>query len=232
MALVYVTKKYTPLLFPIFLVLLIPISNIQVFGQVGGMSNVPAEGADYAVSIVPGASLKENIYHYYPPKIAIPIDTTVAWSNLDVGQPHTVTSGEPGSADSGSVFNSGVMPAFPVRSFEYTFTEAGEYPYYCIIHPWRVAFASVSDWYFTGKDFDVGIGSGNTWDISNYPRVLLDIIPKTIPLDKTTHITYNVTINDGDTNEKLFSDLFTTGGESLPIELVSEVTNETTSYET
>lgn len=49
-------------------------------------------------------------------------------------------------------------------------------------------------------------------------------------MDQTTHITYNVTINNGDTNEKLFSGLFTTGSESLLIDLVSAVTNEPPSY--
>ena len=33
--------------------------------------------ATYAVSIVPGAAQKENIYHYYPPQIAVTTNTTV-----------------------------------------------------------------------------------------------------------------------------------------------------------
>ena len=43
-------------------------------------------------------------------------------------------------------------------------------------------------------------------------------------------ISYNVTINEGATNKTLFSDLFTTAGESLPLELVSGEGNETRSY--
>ena len=58
----------------------------------------------------------------------------------------------------------------------------------------------------------------------------MDISPKTVPLDKVTPITYNVTINDGGNNQTLFSELFTTGGESLPLELVSGMGNETSSY--
>ena len=224
------TTKHILLVLPIVLALTIHISNTEIFAQTGSMSNVPKENPDYAVNIVPGASLKETPFHYYPPKIAIPIDTTVAWLNLDVGQPHTVTSGQPGAADKGVVFNSGVMPAFPVRSFEFTFSQPGEVLYHCIIHPWRVASVSVSDASFTGESFDIGLGSGATWNISSTPRVLMDISPKTVPLDKVTPITYNVTINDGGNNKILLSELFTTGGESLPLELVSGMGNETSFY--
>ena len=156
--------------------------------------------------------------------------TTVGWFNNDFGQPHTVTSGQPGAADKGSVFNSGIMPATANSFFQFTFSQPGEFLYHCIIHPWRVASVSVSDAYFTGEGFKIDIGSGAVWDISTHPRVLLDIEPQTIPLDKTTPITYNVTINDGANNEKMFSHLFTTAGNSLPLELVSGMGNETRSY--
>ena len=224
------TTKHILLILPIVLALTIHISNTEIFAQTGTMYNIPKENPDYAVNIVPGASLKETPFHYYPPKIAIPIDTIVAWLNLDVGQPHTVTSGQPGAADKGVVFNSGVMPAFPVRSFEFAFSQPGEVLYHCIIHPWRVASVSVSDASFTGESFDIGLGSGATWNISSTPRVLMDISPKTVPLDKVTPITYNVTINDGGNNKTLLSELFTTGGESLPLELVSGMGNETSFY--
>ena len=223
------TKNYILLILPILLALTVHISTTEIFAQTGSMSTVGGEG-DYAVSIVPSASLRENIHHYYPPRIAVPTDTTVVWFNFDVGQPHTVTSGQPGSAETGSVFNSGIMPAFPVRSFEFTFSQPGDYSYYCIIHPWRVASVSVSDASFTGESFDIGLGSGASWDLSTNPRALLDITPKTVPLDNVSPISYNVTINDGETNKTLVSDIYTTGGESLPLELVSGLGNETRSY--
>ena len=122
------------------------------------------------------------------------------------------------------------MPVTANSFFQFTFSQPGEFLYHCIIHPWRVASVSVSDAYFTGESFDIGLGSGAIWNITNHPRVLLDITPKTVPLDKTTPITYNVTINDGANNEKIFSDLFTTAGNSLPLELVSGMGNETRSY--
>ena len=88
--------------------------------------------------------------------------------------------------------------------FSIHLSQPGEFLYHCIIHPWRVASVSASDAYFTGEDFKIDIGSGAVWDITTHPRVLLDIEPQTIPLDRTTPITYNVTINDGENNEKIF----------------------------
>ena len=90
---------------------------------------------------------------------------------------------------------------------------------------------TASDGYFTGEDFKIDIGSGAVWNITTHPRVLLDIEPQTIPLDRTTPITYNVTISeDENNNDKIFSHLFTTAGNSLPLELVSGMDNETRSY--
>jgi len=209
---------------------IILVTTTHVFAQSAGTSTAQNIDATYAVSIVPGAAQKDNTYHYFPPQIAVPTRTTVAWFNNDFGQPHTVTSGEPKAADQGSVFNSGIMPATANSFFQFTFTKPGEFLYHCNIHPWRVASVYASDAFFTGNGFKIGIGSGATWDITTHPRVLLDIEPQTIPLDKTAPITYNLSISEGQVNNKLFSKLFTTNGESLPVELISSQENQTTSY--
>lgn len=206
------------------------LENFGVFAQTGSMSTLQNNNADYAVSIVPGAAQKDNTYHYYPPKIAVPVGTTVAWFNNDVEQPHTVTSGEPGDPNQGSQFNSGLMPATANSFFQFTFTEAGEFLYHCNIHPWRVASVYSSDAFFTGDGFKIGIGSGATWNVATHPRVLLNISPQTIPLDGTTPVTYNVTIAEGPSNNTLFSRWFTTAGEPLLLELISSQDNQTTSH--
>ena len=206
------------------------IINFDTFAQTGSMSTLQNTNTDYAISIVPGAAQKDNTYHYYPPKIAVPIGTTVAWFNNDVGQPHTVTSGEPNSPNEGDVFNSGVMPASANSFFQFTFNQPGEFVYHCNIHPWRVASVYSSDAFFTGNGYKIGIGSGATWNIESYPRVLLNINPQTIPLDGTTPITYNITVSEGISNNVLLSRSFTTPGESLLLELVSSQDNQTTSY--
>ncbi|HEY7695536.1 MAG TPA: hypothetical protein VH797_05540 [Nitrososphaeraceae archaeon] len=200
----------------------------QIHAQTGSMSTLQNIDATYAVSIVPGAAQKESTYHYYPPKIAVPTGTTVAWFNNDFGQPHTVTSGRPNSTDQGSEFHSGLMPATANSFFQFTFTKPGEVLYHCNIHPWRVASVTASDAFFTGDGFKIDLGSGATWNLTTYPRTLLNIQPQSIPLDRTTPIVYNVTIGDGQTST--FSRLFSTAGQSLPLELVLSQNNQTTSY--
>ena len=206
------------------------IINYDIFAQTGSMSTLQNINADYAVSIVPGAAQKDSTYHYYPPKIAVPVGTTVAWFNNDVEQPHTVTSGEPNSPNEGSVFNSGIMPASANSFFQFTFNQPGEFVYHCNIHPWRVASVYSSDAFFTGNGYKIGIGSDATWNIATYQRVLLNVNPQTIPLDGTTPITYNVTIADGQSNNTLFSRWFTTAGEPLLLELISTQSNQTASH--
>jgi len=206
------------------------IINFSIFAQPGDISTLQNTNADYAVSIVPGAAQRDSTYHYYPPKIAVPVGTTVAWFNNDVEQPHTVTSGEPNAENEGSIFNSGIMPASANSFFQFTFNEPGEFLYHCNIHPWRVASVDSSDAFFTGNGFRIGIGSGATWNIATYPRVLLNIDPQTIPLDGTTPVTYNITIAEGQSNNTLFSRWFTTAGEPLLLELVSSQDNQTTSH--
>jgi plastocyanin len=199
----------------------------SVFAQTGSMSTLQNVAATYAISMVPGAAQKTSPYHYYPPAIAVPTGTTVAWFNNDFGQPHTVTSGRPSGPDSGAEFNSGIMPASANSFFQFTFDKGGDYTYYCMIHPWRLAIASVSDFLERGSNFEFRSGVGQVFNLTKDFRTLLDFKPLTIPLDKSTPILYNVTIlKNGD---EAFSKTFVTSGEKLSLELI-QGGNETRSY--
>lgn len=212
------------LITPILVVTILTFS--QAFGQT--LSTTQNTDAIYAISIVPGAAQRDNTLHYYPPVIAVPIDTTVAWFNNDVGQPHTVTSGALDDPNSGSIFNSGIMPATANSFFQYTFSDTGDIIYHCEIHPWRIGVVSTSNAYATGSNFKISYGGGIEWDVDKSPRSLMVIEPVTVSLDRTTPISYNFTIKD--TSDKiLYSNSYNTIGESLPIELVFEG-NETRSY--
>jgi plastocyanin len=180
---------------------------------------------------VPGAAQRESPYHYFPPSIAVPIHSTIAWFNNDFGQPHTVTSDVPGGSNVGAMFNSGLMPATANSFFQYRFDGAGDFAYHCIIHPWRVAAVSVSDSFARGDNFELSYGTGPVWNFSRDFRTLLNFEPRTVPLDRTTPLAYNITIyKDGTGPEnQVFSDTFVTAGEPLPIELVRG-DNETITY--
>jgi plastocyanin len=203
-------------------------TTINSYAQTGTMATLQNIQATYAVSIIPGAAQRDSPYHYYPPAIAVPTGTTIAWFNNDMGQPHTVTSGSPSASDAGSVFNSGIMPATANSFFQYTFNKAGDFLYHCEIHPWRVAVVSVSDAIERGNNFELSSGTGRTLNLTQNIRTLLDFKPITVPLDRTTPLTYNITIlqNNIDT---VFSRIFVTAGESLPLELIAG-SNETRAY--
>ena len=91
-----------------------------------------------SVSIVPGSS-SLTTDAYQPNPIQVSVGTTVTWTNNDA-QPHTATSGENVTPD--GRFDSSIMA--PAATFEHTFTEAGEYPYFCLLHPNMVGTVSVS----------------------------------------------------------------------------------------
>ncbi len=96
------------------------------------------EATATSISIVPGSSeLTDDAYQ--PNPIEVSIDDTVTWTNDDIA-PHTVTSGENGEQN--NQFDSGIMSTG--ATFEHTFTEAGEYPYFCLLHPNMVGTVTAS----------------------------------------------------------------------------------------
>ena len=92
---------------------------------------------DQNVSIPSGSSVpgcEETNECYLPPSITVHPGDTVTWSNDDTAA-HTVTSGDPADADSvGAVFDSSLIIAG--STFSYKFDTLGDYPYFCIVHPW------------------------------------------------------------------------------------------------
>jgi plastocyanin len=68
---------------------------------------------------------------YLPYQVEISSGETVIWTNIDSAA-HTVTSGVPATPDGN--FDSGMLMVN--QSWEFTFTDSGEYDYYCMLHPW------------------------------------------------------------------------------------------------
>ena len=97
-----------------------------------------ASGGGNSVSIVPGSSTLTDTA-YQPNPVQVSVGTTVTWTNDDA-QPHTATSGQNATPD--GRFDSGIMA--PQGTFEHTFTEAGEFPYFYLLHPNMVGTVSVS----------------------------------------------------------------------------------------
>ena len=76
---------------------------------------------------------------YIPSELTVSVGTTVIWENND-NAAHLATSGTPDGGPDG-VFDSGMIMAG--ATFEHEFSDKGEFPYYCIVHPWMVATVTV-----------------------------------------------------------------------------------------
>ena len=115
-------------------------TNATMMGA-GNATNATTTGGGNtttSVSIVPGSS-SLTTDAWSPNPVQVSAGTTITWTNDD-SQPHAVNSGE--NATPTGLFDSGIMA--PAATFEHTFTEAGEVPYFCILHPNMVGTVSVS----------------------------------------------------------------------------------------
>ncbi|MDQ3962261.1 MAG: plastocyanin/azurin family copper-binding protein [Thermoproteota archaeon] len=121
-----------------------PMGNATTTGTTGtgnatGTGTTGGEGGGAtSVSIVPGSS-SLTTDAFQPNPVQVSVGSTVTWTNDDA-QPHTATSGQNATPD--GTFDSGIMA--PQGTFEHTFTEAGEFPYFCLLHPNMVGTVSVS----------------------------------------------------------------------------------------
>jgi plastocyanin len=96
-----------------------------------------------SVSIANGASVPTNEEFFAPDVAQITVGSMVTWKNDDTAS-HTVTSGtiQKNTPTPDGRFDSGILNAGD--SFPFLFDKAGEYPYYCTIHPWMTAKVTAS----------------------------------------------------------------------------------------
>jgi plastocyanin len=103
------------------------------------------------VSIVEGSSNPLNDQFYVPADVraTLGISNQVVWTNQD-SVPHTVTSDTDYVDPYSGKFDSQARPqaqggAFvtPGNTYEFLFTQHGEYAYHCVPHPWMQAKVQV-----------------------------------------------------------------------------------------
>jgi len=99
----------------------------------------------YTIKIPTGAANEQAPYFWYSEKdgntdgeVIVEKFDSVQWKNGDTAA-HTVTSGTPPDAD--GIFDSFLFP--PGTDFSYLFKEVGDYPYFCLVHPWMVGVVHV-----------------------------------------------------------------------------------------
>lgn len=95
------------------------------------------------VSIVQGSSSLTDNGGFQPNRIQLQAGDTVTWRNDDL-EAHTVTSGSDGVPDNKFNSSPNFIPLItPGATFSHTFIQAGEYPYFCLLHPNMVGTVTV-----------------------------------------------------------------------------------------
>ena len=97
-------------------------------GSGGGAATGPT------IDIPSGASIQGNP-DYEPEELTVKKGDTVSVTNSDTAI-HTVTSGKSGDEDSGSAFDSDLVEGGASVTIDTAAFDAGEYLYYCIVHPY------------------------------------------------------------------------------------------------
>jgi len=139
-------------------------------------------------SAVPGC--EETDECFLPPTITVDVGATVTWTNDD-NAAHTVTSGSAADGPDGN-FDSSLFMAG--ATFEATFDTAGEYPYFCMVHPWMAGVVIVGEAMAEEGGIMVSIetGEGNAGE--------------------TVDITVTITDADGNSVEHVNYDIMATQG--------------------
>ena len=102
---------------------------LSVVALMGFIAHTNTPGVDSATS-----SVSISGFAFVPSTLNVPVDTTVTWTNAD-GAPHTATS-DGGFWDSPTLEQGG--------NFSFTFTSAGQFPYFCAIHPFMTGTVVVA----------------------------------------------------------------------------------------
>jgi len=119
-----------------------PLKTPGTPGNEAKTQNATLAYAQEAVSITAGSSNPSATQFYEPKEISVPAGSTVTWTNDDTTI-HTVVEG---TAQGGS----GETPAFdssiiaPKATWENTFDTAGEFDYYCSLHPFMTGKVTVT----------------------------------------------------------------------------------------
>ena len=107
---------------------MIAIASVMMWGSVS-LQAQHENGSSKLVGIAAGTDAAPQVmidnFVYNPVPLTVKVGTTVRWINHD-DIPHTVDSTE-------GKFKS--APLDTDDKFEFRFTAAGEYPFYCRIHP-------------------------------------------------------------------------------------------------
>ena len=121
------TTKRKPVVFGLILATLVVAGGLAFEGCGGGGD--PSTNEVFMQAIA-----------FNPMEITIQAGESVTWTNQDI-VPHTATSGNPEDEDMGAIFRSAQFGQG--GTFTHTFENAGEFVYFCEVHPVMMRDAKV-----------------------------------------------------------------------------------------
>jgi predicted secreted protein with PEFG-CTERM motif len=119
-------------------------SFFVLFAIVTGAVSSTAYAEPVMVSTPQGTSVpgcEETNECFMPYMVTVDVGGEVTWSNDDSAA-HTVTAGSAADGPSG-VFDSSLFMAG--TTFSHTFESAGEFSYFCMVHPWMEGIVTVGE---------------------------------------------------------------------------------------
>ena len=124
-------------------------SFFLVLTLVAGIATiVPSAFADHMkvdVTIPEGVNVlgcEETNSCWDPAEAIVDVGGEVTWTNSDTAA-HTVTSGDIKGEGPDGIFDSSLF--VPGKTFSHTFTDAGTFKYFCMVHPWMEGIVTVQE---------------------------------------------------------------------------------------
>ena len=216
-----------------------PLMAIFVIAMTIGMQPAFAETVTVSTpqgTSVPGCEATNECF--IPFEITVNVGDEVAWSNDDSAA-HTVTAGSAADGPSG-VFDSSLFMAGTTFSFQ--FDEEGEYPYFCMVHPWmegivKVQAGGAAPTPTVVMDLNEIMAEIQTSDGMANEAMTIDLTLTDLEGNGIEHITYNIKATQGSdvvldeeghmhkgtlTNSHTTTSLPAAASDSMPVEITIE----------
>ena len=199
---------------------------VAIFASAMMLPIQSASAATVNVEIVPGSSTGKTTDAYAPYPVEANEGDTVIWTNKD-NTLHTASAGTASSPDmEGFGWKDGTAVYIsPNKTYEFTFEEEGEYPYYCQLHPVMVGTVMVAG----GDGSDGGNGDNGGAEESNEVEAEIDGNTFAVMATSESPSLLEATVMP---EEKMVGIEFEESGDvelTLPTDLISGISAVTTS---
>lgn len=111
-------------------------------GSTQGVQSTVTAGGGVTLTILEGSSIQGSP-DYDPDELKVKKGDKITVNNADT-MPHTVTNGESGSdPNSGKLFDTSIINGGDSAEIDTAAVDAGEHPYYCMVHPYMTGTLTV-----------------------------------------------------------------------------------------